>query len=78
MAEAVVDDKGRILIPAPLRKQCGIKEGMVISFESKDGDLILKPSRKRRAGLGELKGINPKRTGEPRWTTPEEIKGIWG
>ncbi|MDD2666690.1 MAG: AbrB/MazE/SpoVT family DNA-binding domain-containing protein [Methanocellales archaeon] len=78
MAEAVVDDKGRILIPAHLRKQCGIREGTVISFERKGGDLILKPSRKKRGNMRELKGINPKRTGEPRWATPEEIKGIWG
>ncbi len=77
MTEAVVDDKGRILIPAPFRKQCGIKEGMVVSFERKDGDLILKPSRKKRINLKELRGIYPKRTGKPRWATPEEIKGIW-
>ena len=77
MAEAVVDDKGRILIPAPLRKQCGIKEGMVVSFERKEGDIILKPLRKKRTSLRELRGIHPNRTGKPRWATPEKIKSIW-
>lgn len=73
--EAIVDTKGRVAIPISIRKRWRIKEGMIIQFEEKDNEILLKPERKKT--LKDLCGLSPKRTGDPKWATPEEIKSIW-
>lgn len=80
MEETIVDTEGRIKIPEQVRKKWEIKEGTVIHFEEKDNEvlLLLKPVVEKRVSLKDLCGLSPKRTGEPKWATTEEIKSIWG
>lgn len=75
--KTTVDTKGRVMIPTSIRKKWGIKEGVIILFEEKDNEILLKPERKKSVSLKDLCGLSPKRTGEPKWMTPEEIKCIW-
>jgi AbrB family looped-hinge helix DNA binding protein len=77
MEETTVDTEGRIMIPEPVRKRWGIKKGTLIYFEEKDNEILLKPVAKKRVSLKDLCGLSPKRTGEPKWATSEEIKRIW-
>jgi AbrB family looped-hinge helix DNA binding protein len=75
--ETVVDARGRILIPQQLREELGLAEGAVVEVEKEKGSLVLTPAKKKRRSWKDLHGIKPKRTGEPEWPTPEEIKSIW-
>lgn len=76
--ETVVDERGRVLIPQGLRSEVGLEEGTVVSVR-KEGKhaLLLAASGKARRTWKELSGLNPTRTGKPKWPTPEEIKAIW-
>lgn len=75
--KTTVDTKGRVMIPTSIRRRWGIKEGVIILFEERDTEILLKPERKKSVRLKDLCGLSPKRTGEPKWITPEEIKSIW-
>jgi len=44
--KVVVERRGRIVVPSPIRKVLGIREGMVLEADLKDGKIILKPVRK--------------------------------
>jgi AbrB family looped-hinge helix DNA binding protein len=41
-----VEDKGRVVIPADLRKRLGIKPGTKLEVDVKDGGILMKPQRK--------------------------------
>jgi len=76
--EAVVDERGRVLIPQELRSEVGLEEGTVVEVRREGKrDLVLAPSRKGRRAWKELDGLRPTRTGKPEWPTPREIKSIW-
>jgi AbrB family looped-hinge helix DNA binding protein len=41
--------RGRVTIPAPLRKKCGIRSGSKVAYEvTPSGGLLLKPCSARR------------------------------
>ena len=44
--KVVVERRGRIVVPSSIRKVLGIREGMVLEADLKDGKIILKPVRK--------------------------------
>lgn len=76
MGDTIVDTEGRIKIPEQVRKKWEIREGTVIHFEEKDNEVLLKPVVEKKVRLKDLCGLSPKRTGEPKWATIEEIKSI--
>ncbi len=43
---AVVEQKGRVVIPSSIRKRLGIKEGMELEIDVKDGRILMRPKRK--------------------------------
>ncbi|HKW05346.1 MAG TPA: AbrB/MazE/SpoVT family DNA-binding domain-containing protein [Nitrososphaerales archaeon] len=53
--EAEVEDKGRITIPAQLRRNLGIARGDKLDITTKDGALILK--RKGIVTVSDIQGI---------------------
>ena len=53
--ETEVEDKGRITIPAQIRKNLGISKGDRLDITTKDGALILK--RKKIVTVSEIEGI---------------------
>jgi len=77
MNEIIIDTKGRIAVPLSIRKRWRLKEGMVVQFEVRDDEIVLKPEREKKISLKDLCGLSPKRTGAPKWATPGEIKSIW-
>ena len=53
--ETEVEDKGRITIPAQIRRNLGIVKGDKLDIVTKDGALILK--RKRIVTVSDIEGI---------------------
>ena len=53
--EAEVEAKGRITIPARLRRDLGIMQGEKLDISSKDGAIILK--RKKIVSVSDMKGV---------------------
>lgn len=53
--EAEVEEKGRITIPAKLRRDLGITKGEKLDISSKNGAIILK--RKKTISVSDMKGI---------------------
>ena len=43
METAVVTAKGRLVIPSRLRRRMGIKEGTRVSFEEREGEVVIRP-----------------------------------
>lgn len=58
--EAEVEAKGRITIPAQIRRNLGIARGDKLDITTKDGALILK--RKRTVTVSDIQGIIGKHT----------------
>jgi AbrB family looped-hinge helix DNA binding protein len=52
--EAEVEDRGRVTIPASLRRDLGITKGEKLEITSKDGAIILK--RKRIVSVSDIHG----------------------
>lgn len=63
MNEIIIDTKGRIAVPLSIRKRWRHKEGMVIRFEERDDELVLKPEREKKISLKDLCWLSSKRTG---------------
>ena len=51
----VVEEKGRVVIPASIRKQLGIKPGTELEIDVRDGGILMKP--KRKVSAKDLLGI---------------------
>ena len=52
--EAEVEDRGRVTIPAHLRRNLGITKGEKLEISSKDGAIILK--RKKTVSVSDIHG----------------------
>jgi len=75
--ETRIDAKGRVVIPQAVREKLGIKEGMLISVEEREGCVLLRPKREQKRRIEDFFGLKVERTGKPEWATPKEIKSIW-
>jgi len=53
--EAEVEDRGRVTIPASLRRDLGITKGDKLEITSKDGAIVLK--RKGTVTVSDIRGI---------------------
>jgi AbrB family looped-hinge helix DNA binding protein len=53
--ETEVEEKGRITIPAQIRKNLGISKGDKLDITTKDGALVLK--RKKTVTVSDIQGI---------------------
>jgi len=58
----VVEEKGRVVIPASIRRQLGIKPGTELEVDVMDGGIVMKPKRKVSAkdllGVGGKERVN--------------------
>ncbi len=43
---AVVEEKGRVVIPASVRRQLGIKPGTELEIDVEKGGILMRPKRK--------------------------------
>lgn len=51
---AVVEDKGRVVIPVSVRKQLGIRPGTELEVDVREGGILMRP--KRRVSAKDLLG----------------------
>ncbi len=51
----MVEEKGRVVIPASLRRQLGIKPGTELEVDVREGGILMKP--KRKVSAKDLLGI---------------------
>jgi AbrB family looped-hinge helix DNA binding protein len=42
----VVEEKGRVVIPASVRRQLGIRPGTELEIDVREGGILMKPKRK--------------------------------
>lgn len=54
----VVEAKGRVVIPAGVRRQLGIKPGTELEIDVRDGGILMRP--KRKVSAKDLLGIGGK------------------
>jgi len=70
-----VDDLGRIVLPAELRKTLGLKEGSALDITLEDGCVVLSPRQEACVFCGGNKDLNPFRLKMICATCREEIAG---
>lgn len=73
MGEAVIDERGRIVIPGKLRAELKLRRGQKLRTERRGRDLVLHPGVNPEDFIRELKGCVPKSK-----VDLEELKSIWG
>ena len=58
----VVEERGRVVIPASVRRQLGIRPGTELEVEIREGGIVMKPKRKVSAkdllGVGGKERVN--------------------
>lgn len=75
MLRAKIDSKGRLHLPAQIRKQLG---DAVVLKKTLEGYLLF--PEKQAIFLEEFKKLissEPRRTGKPEFLSPQEMKAIW-
>lgn len=77
MSETTIDERGRIVIPQDIRERLDLHPSTILELKERKDEIVLKPIRKKKKGIMDFYAIKPKRTGKPKWATPEEIKRIW-
>jgi AbrB family looped-hinge helix DNA binding protein len=55
VTSVVVEEKGRVVIPASVRKQLGIRAGTELEIEVEKGGILMRP--KRKVSAKDLLGI---------------------
>ena len=75
--EAVVDKKGRIVIPVHLRKGLGLREGAKVKLTLEDGKIFIMRQVTPEEFIHEMEGCVKEGSQIPR-INPLELKRIWG
>lgn len=73
MGEAVIDDRGRIVIPSEIRAELNLRPEQRLRIEAKGRELILRPSVDADEFIAQLRGCV---SGSK--LKAEELKDIWG
>lgn len=73
MGEAVIDERGRVVIPNEIRTELNLRPEQRLKVSTRNGDLILSPATRPEDFASELRGcvLGSK-------MKPEELKAIWG
>jgi len=77
MPTAVLDERGRLVLPRELADELGVSKGDVVVFERKGKDFVVAKASSKRDRLEEVMDWNPARTGKPESLSPKKMKGIW-
>jgi AbrB family looped-hinge helix DNA binding protein len=73
MGEAVIDDRGRIVIPNEVRAELNLRPEQKLKVTSSGRDLVLSPSVGPDEFIAQLKGCV-----RGSKVKPEDLKAIWG
>ena len=77
MPTAILDERGRIILPKELAEELGVSMGDMVVFERRGKDFVVVKASSKRERLEEVMDWNPERTGKPESVSPKEMKGIW-
>ena len=77
MQTAVMDDRGRVVLPKDVAEDLGLTRGDSVVFEKRGSDYVVARAGSRRGRLEEIMDWNPARTGKPLEVTPRDMKEIW-
>ena len=78
MTTAILDDRGRVVLPKELAEALGVSRGDLVVFERKGKDFVVaKASSLKKDRLEELMEWNPERTGKPENVSPKTMKEVW-
>ena len=73
MGEAVIDERGRIVIPTEIRSELKLRPGQRLRITSRGGELTLSPELTVDDFVAGLRGcVHGSRV------KPEDLKAIWG
>lgn len=73
MGEAVIDDRGRIVIPSDIRVELNLRPARKLRIEARGRELVLRPSVDAEEFITQLKGCIARSK-----LKAEELKHIWG
>ncbi|MCA1814307.1 MAG: AbrB/MazE/SpoVT family DNA-binding domain-containing protein [Halobacteriales archaeon] len=76
MADAELDDKGRVVIPVPIRRELGLGPGQKLDVSVVEGRIVLSRKRTQAEVLARLKGIMGKGPRAER-LDPLRVKDMW-
>ena len=77
MSTAILDERGRVILPKELADELGVSKGDVVVFEKKGRDFVVTKAASKRERLEEVMDWDPERSGKPESATPGNMKGIW-
>ena len=77
MSTAVLDDRGRVVLPKDVLEELGASAGDVVIFEKRREDFTIAKASSRGGRLEEIMDWDPKRTGKIEKVRPKAMKGIW-
>ena len=77
MPTAILDERGRVVLPRELADELAVTKGDTVIFEKRGRDFVVTRAGSRKGRLEEVMDWNPERTGKPEGATPRNMKGIW-
>ena len=77
MPTAVLDERGRVVLPKALTEELNVSKGDLVIFERKGKDFVVSKASLKKDRLEEVMEWNPERTGKPENVSPKSMKGIW-
>jgi len=77
MSVAVLDDRGRIVLPKEILEELGASKGDAVVFEKRGKELVMAKVSVKGERLEEIMDWNPRRTGKTGRVGPKAMKEIW-
>jgi bifunctional DNA-binding transcriptional regulator/antitoxin component of YhaV-PrlF toxin-antitoxin module len=77
MTTAVLDDRGRIVLPRDVADELGVSKRDVVVFERRGRDIVIAKAPSKGEGLEAVMDWNPERTGKVEAVSPKAMKEIW-
>lgn len=77
MPTAMLDERGRIVLPKDVADELGASKGDAVVFEKRGRDFVVRKALSKADRLEEIMDWNPRRTGKIAKATPKVMKEIW-
>ncbi|MBI2140985.1 AbrB/MazE/SpoVT family DNA-binding domain-containing protein [Candidatus Woesearchaeota archaeon] len=61
LVKRTVGARGQVVLPIDIREQLGLREGTEITFEAKEGEIVIKPAKTPEQIVDEFCSISSKR-----------------
>ena len=74
MPTAILDERGRVVLPKELADELGVSKGDMIVFEKRGKDFVLARAASKKERLEEMMDWNPERTGKPERVSTKSMK----